>query len=147
MVRATGELVQGHLSQAAAHLAVAKSHAETTTPDRQRRLRMATASVQAREISRPYLEVGCLAELGSWSEPYSFETARRYCHEAIVLAERHGWGAEPVIAPALITLADTINTHIRSIYAKLGADDRSGAVRRARELRPILRRGSAVRGR
>ena len=177
LVRATGELVQGHLSEAAAHLAVAKSHAETTTPDRQRRLRMATASVQlwlarrrghladvveqagflaspvswqsdedialsndlraaalmnlgaveawslahedaerhlkegavlAREISRPYLEVGCLAELGSWSEPHSFETARRYCHEAIVLAERHGWGAEPVIASALIVLADTM---------------------------------------
>src|SRR5271166_1743469 len=170
LVCATGELVQGHLSQAAAHLAVAKSHAETTTPDRQRRLRMATASVQlwlarrrahfadvveqagflaspvtgqsdedialssdlraaalmnlgtvqawslaqqdaerhlkegavlAREISRPYLEVGCLAELGSVSEPHSFETARRHCHEAIALAERHGWGAEPVIAPAL----------------------------------------------
>src|ERR1017187_6179785 len=44
LVRATGELVQGHLSETAAHLAVAKSHAETTTPDRQRRLRMATAA-------------------------------------------------------------------------------------------------------
>jgi LuxR family maltose regulon positive regulatory protein len=177
LVRATGELVRGHLSQAAAHLAVAKSHAETTTPDRQRRLRMATASVQlwlarrrahladvveqagflanpvtgqsdedialssdlraaalmnlgtveawslaqqdaerhlkeaavlAREISRPYLEVGCLAQLASVSEPHSFETARRYCHEAIALAERHGWGAEPVIAPAMVTLADTM---------------------------------------
>src|ERR1039457_6088531 len=177
LVRATGELVQGHLSEAAAHLAVAKSHAETTTPDRQRRLRMATAAVQlwlarrrahladvveqagflvypvtgpsdedialssdlraaalmnlgtveawslaqqdaerhlkegavlAREISRPYLEVGCLAELGSLSEPHSFGTARRHCHEAIALAERYGWGAEPVIAPALVTLADTM---------------------------------------
>ena len=177
LVRATGELVQGHLGEAAAHLAVARSHAGTTTPDRQRRLRMATASVQlwlarrradlagvveqagflaspvtgqsgediarssdlraaalmnlgaveawslahqdaerhlkeaavlAREISRPYLEVGCLAELGSWSEPHSFETARQYCHEAIALAERHGWGTEPVIASALIVLADTM---------------------------------------
>ena len=42
------------------------------------------------------------------SEPHSFETARGYCHEAIALAERHGWGAEPVIAPALVTLADTM---------------------------------------
>jgi LuxR family transcriptional regulator, maltose regulon positive regulatory protein len=177
LVRATGELVRGHLSEAAAHLAVAKSHAETTTPDRQRRLRTATASVQlwlarrrahlsdvveqarflaspvtgqsdedialssdlraaalmnlgtveawslahqdagrhlkegavlAREIGRPYLEVGCLAQLGSLSEPRSFGTARRYCHEAIALAERHGWGAEPVIASALVTLADTM---------------------------------------
>jgi LuxR family transcriptional regulator, maltose regulon positive regulatory protein len=177
LVRATGELVQGHLSEAAAHLPVARSHVETTAPDRRRRLRMATASVQlwlarrrahvaavveqagflaspitgqsdedialsndlraaalmnlgtveawslapqdaerhlkqgavlAREISRPYLEVGCLAELGSWSEPHSFETARRYCREAIALAERHGWGTEPVIASALIVLADTM---------------------------------------
>ena len=28
--------------------------------------------------------------------------------EAIALAERHGWGAEPVIAPALVTLAATL---------------------------------------
>jgi LuxR family transcriptional regulator, maltose regulon positive regulatory protein len=62
----------------------------------------------AREISRPYLEVGCLAQLGSVSEPHSFGTARRHCHEAIALAERHGWGAEPVIASALVTLADTM---------------------------------------
>ena len=141
LVRATGELVQGRLDEAAAHLAVAKAHAETTTPDRQRRLRMATASVRlwlarrrghlagvteqagflaspvtgqsdedialgsdlraaalmnlgtveawslaaadaerhlkegavlAREIGRPYLEVGCLAQLGFASKPRSF---------------------------------------------------------------------------
>jgi LuxR family transcriptional regulator, maltose regulon positive regulatory protein len=30
---------------------------------------------------------------------------------------------------------NTVNTHIRNIYSKLGARDRSGAVRRARELR------------
>ena len=62
----------------------------------------------ARELRRPYLEIGCLTELGSLSEPHSFETARRYCHEAIALADRHGWGAEPVIASALIVLADTM---------------------------------------
>ena len=177
LVRANGELVQGHLSEAAAHLAVATSYSETTAPDRQRRLRMATASVQlwlarrradvadvveqagflaspvtgqsgedialssdlraaalmnlgtveawsldqqdaerhlkegavlAREIGLPYLEVGCLAQLGSWAEPHSFETARQHCREAIALAERHGWGTEPVIASALVTLADTM---------------------------------------
>ena len=59
-------------------------------------------------FSRPYLEVGCLGQLGSVSEPHSFGTARRHCHEAIALAERHGWGAERVIAPALVTLADTM---------------------------------------
>jgi LuxR family maltose regulon positive regulatory protein len=177
LVRATGELVQGHLNKAAAHLAVAKSHAETTTPDRQRRLRMATASVQlwlarrrahltdvveqagflglpvtgqsdedialgndlraaalmhlgtvekwslahhnaerhlqegaalARAIGRPYLEVGCLAELGFVTKPGSFGPARRRCQQAIALADRHGWGTEPVIAPALVTLAETM---------------------------------------
>jgi LuxR family maltose regulon positive regulatory protein len=177
LVRATGELVQGHLNEAAAHLAIAKAHAETTTPDRQRRLRMATASVQlwlarrranvadvveqagflaspvtgqsyedialnsdlraaalmnlgaveawsmaqpdaerhlrqgaalAREIGRPYLEVGCLGELGTLSEPHTFATAQQHCHEAIALAERHGWGAEPVIASAMVTLAETM---------------------------------------
>ena len=175
LVRATSELVQGHLSEVAAHLAVAKSYAETTTPDRQRRLGMATASLQlwlarrrahlagvveqagflaspvtgqsdvdvalgcdlraaalmnlgtveawslaqqdaerhlqegavlARQIGRPYLEVSCLAQLGFTSKTGSFGTARRRCREAIALAERHGWGAEPVIAPALVTLAD-----------------------------------------
>jgi LuxR family maltose regulon positive regulatory protein len=46
LVRATGELFLGHLDQAAAYQAVARSHAETTAPDRRHRLRMATASVQ-----------------------------------------------------------------------------------------------------
>ena len=60
----------------------------------------------AREIGRPYLEVGCLAQLGFASLVlHSFATTQRRCREAIALAERHGWGAEPVIAPALIMLA------------------------------------------
>ena len=33
---------------------------------------------------------------------------QRRCREAIALAERYGWGAEPVIAPALMTLASTM---------------------------------------
>jgi len=175
LARATGELVRGHLDEAAAHLAVAKSHVETTAPDRQRRLRMATASVQlwlarrcgdlasvseqagilagpvtgqsdkdialgndlraaalmnlgtieawslrqpdaerhleegaalARQIDRPYLEVGCLAQLGFLDKPGSGGTAVRRCREAIALAEQHGWGAEPVIAPAMVALAE-----------------------------------------
>jgi len=35
--------------------------------------------------------------------PFAMTQAR--CREAIALAERYGWGAEPVIAPALVTLA------------------------------------------
>ncbi len=177
LVRAGGDLVQGRLDEAAAHLAVAEDYAETAPPDRQRRLRVAIASLKmslarrrghlagvleqvrflaspvtgqsdedialdsdlravalmnlgtveawslgledaerhlqegavlAREIGRPYLEVGCLAQLGFASKIHPFATTQARCREAIALAERHGWGAEPVIAPALMTLAGTM---------------------------------------
>ena len=181
LVRAMGDLAQGRLDQAAAHLTVAEAHAETAPPERQRRLGVAVASLQlslarrrgdvagvieqarflaspvtgpsdedialgsdlravalmnlgiaeawtlgrpdapdaerhlregadlARQIGRPYLEVGCLAQLGFASLVlHSFATTQRRCREAIALAERHGWGAEPVIAPALIMLAGTL---------------------------------------
>ncbi len=185
LVRAGGDLVRGRLDEAAAYLAVAETHAETAPPDRQRRLRVAIASLKlslarrrghlagvieqvrflaspvtgqsdedialdrdlravalmnlgtaeawslglpdaerhlregavlAREIGRPYLEVGCLAQLAFASifhgaalpkiHPFAMTQAR--CREAIALAERYGWGAEPVIAPALMTLAGTM---------------------------------------
>jgi LuxR family maltose regulon positive regulatory protein len=181
LVRAMGDLAQGRLDEAAAHLAVAETHARTAPPERQRRLRVAVGSLQlslarrrgdragvieqarflaspvtvqseedialgsdlravalgnlgtaeawsleppdapdaerhlregadlAREIGRPYLEVGCLAQLGFASlVQHSFATTQQRCREAIALAERHGWGAEPVIAPALIMLAGTL---------------------------------------
>jgi LuxR family maltose regulon positive regulatory protein len=177
LVRAAGDLVQGRLDETAAHLAVAQTYAETAPPDRQRRLRVAIASlnlslarrrghlagvieqarflaspvtgesdedialgsdlravalmnlgtveawtlalpdaerhlrqgaVLAREIGRPYLEVGCLAQLGFASKVHPFAEAQRRCREAIALAERYGWGTEPVIAPALVTLAGTM---------------------------------------
>jgi LuxR family transcriptional regulator, maltose regulon positive regulatory protein len=41
----------------------------------------------------------------------------------------------PDIARELYVSTNTVNTHIRNIYAKLGARDRSSAVTRARELR------------
>ena len=176
-MRATVDLVQGRLDEAAAHLAVAETYAETTPPDRQRRLRVAIASLKlslarrrghlagvieqarflaspvtgqsdedialgsdlravalmnlgtveawslaledaerhlqegavlARDIGRPYLEVGCLAQLGFASKIHPFATTQRRCREAIALAEQYGWGAEPVIAPALLTLAATM---------------------------------------
>jgi LuxR family transcriptional regulator, maltose regulon positive regulatory protein len=181
LVRAMGDLAHGRLDEAAAHLAVAETYAETAPPGRQRRLRVAVASLQltlarrrgdragvieqarflaspvtgpseedialgsdlravalgnlgtaeawslappdapdaerhlregadlAREIGRPYLEVGCLAQLGFASLVlHSFATTQQRCREAIALAERYGWGAEPVIAPALIMLAATM---------------------------------------
>jgi LuxR family transcriptional regulator, maltose regulon positive regulatory protein len=173
LIHAGHNLAQGRLDESAARLTVAESHAETTSPDRRRRLRVAIASLKlslatrrgnlagvteqarflaspvtgqsdedialdydlrtvalmdlgtveasvglagaerhlregavlAREIGRPYLEVRCLAQLGFASKIGPFATTRRHCREAIALAERHGWGAEPMIAPALVTLA------------------------------------------
>jgi LuxR family maltose regulon positive regulatory protein len=76
-------------------------------PDAERHLR--EGADLAREIGRPYLEVGCLAQLGFASLVlHSFATTKRRCREAIALAEQHGWGAEPVIAPALVMLAGTM---------------------------------------
>ena len=83
-------------------------------PDAERHLR--EGAVLAREIGRPYLEVGCLAQLGFASifhgaampKSRSFAMTQRRCREAIELAERYGWGAEPVIAPALMTLAGSM---------------------------------------
>jgi LuxR family maltose regulon positive regulatory protein len=185
LVRAMGELAQGRLDEAAAHLAVAETYAGTTPAGRQRRLQVAIASLKlslarrrghlagvieqarflaspvagpsdedialgrdlravalmnlgtveawslglpdaerhlregavlARKIGRPYLEVGCLAQLGfayifhgaAMPNIHAFATTQRHCREAIALAERYGWGTEPVIAPALMTLASTM---------------------------------------
>jgi LuxR family maltose regulon positive regulatory protein len=43
--------------------------------------------------------------------------------------------SRPEIASALSVSVNTVNIHIRSIYAKLQAHDRSSAVQRAREMR------------
>jgi LuxR family maltose regulon positive regulatory protein len=43
--------------------------------------------------------------------------------------------SRPEIASQLSVSVNTVNTHIRNIYAKLQAQDRSSAVRRAREMR------------
>jgi len=43
--------------------------------------------------------------------------------------------SRPEIASELSLSVNTVNTHVRNIYAKLQAGDRSAAVQRARELR------------
>jgi LuxR family transcriptional regulator, maltose regulon positive regulatory protein len=72
-------------------------------PDAERHLQ--EGAELARNIGRPYLEVACLSQLAFASKIRPFATTRRRCHEAIALADQHGWGAEPIVAPALITLA------------------------------------------
>jgi LuxR family transcriptional regulator, maltose regulon positive regulatory protein len=205
LMRAGHNLARGSLDEAAAHLAVAEAYAETTPPDRQRRLRIAIASLQlalaarrghlagvteqarfldspvtgqsdqditlsndlravalmtlgtveaslgrpdaerhlregavlAREIGRPYLEVRCLAQLGLASMIHPFAIIRQRCREAIALAERHGWGTEWFIAPALVTLAGAmvwtgefdegewwLQRTMRALQADAGADIR-----------------------
>jgi LuxR family maltose regulon positive regulatory protein len=94
-------------------------------------------AVLARKIGRPYLEVRCLAHVGFAPKIHSFATTRMRCQEAIALAERHGWGAEWFIAPALITLAGTmvwtgefdeagrwLRRTMRALQADTGADIR-----------------------
>jgi LuxR family maltose regulon positive regulatory protein len=49
--------------------------------------------------------------------------------------------SRPEIAGELSVSPNTVNAHIRSIYAKLGVRDRSAAVRRARELRLLAAAG------
>jgi LuxR family transcriptional regulator, maltose regulon positive regulatory protein len=177
LVRAMGDLGQGYLDEAAAHLTVAETYAETAPPHRQRRLQVAVAALKlslarrrghltdvieqvkflaspvtgrsdedialdsdlravallnlgaveawslglpdaerhlsegaalARQIGRPYLEVGCLSQLGFASKVRSFVITKQRCREAIALAERYGWSREPVIAPAMITLSGAL---------------------------------------
>ncbi|GAA1271732.1 hypothetical protein GCM10009609_38580 [Pseudonocardia aurantiaca] len=62
----------------------------------------------AHRIGRPYLEVGCLAHLGFAANAHSIGKARQRCREAIILAERHGWDENHVIAPALATLGGNL---------------------------------------
>ena len=55
----------------------------------------------ARTIGRPYLEVACRAHQGFPSRTVSVATARERGQQAVALAERHGLGDRPILAPAL----------------------------------------------
>jgi LuxR family transcriptional regulator, maltose regulon positive regulatory protein len=177
LARATTDLAQGRLDEAAAHLTVAETSMTSMPPDRRHRLEVAIAALKlslarqrgqlagvidqvgflaspisgqsdrdialdsdlravalmnlgvaeawalanqdserhlqegaelARKIGRPYLEVACLAQLAFASKIESFAITRRRCQEAIALAEHYGWGADPIIAPALVNLAGVL---------------------------------------
>jgi LuxR family maltose regulon positive regulatory protein len=55
----------------------------------------------ARTIGRPYLEIVCRAHQGFPSRLVSVASARERGREAVALAERHGLGDLPLLAPAL----------------------------------------------
>ena len=74
--------------------------------DAERHLR--EGAVLARKIGRPYLEVSCLAQLGFTSKIPLLAVDQQPCRTAITVAERHGWDAKWIIAPALLTLAGTM---------------------------------------
>ena len=62
----------------------------------------------AERIGRAYLRVNCeahRAQAVSWG---SFVRGLEAASEAIALAERHGWGADPAIYPALVTQATSL---------------------------------------
>jgi LuxR family maltose regulon positive regulatory protein len=57
-----------------------------------------------RRISRPYVQVGCLAYLGLATGQRAFVGERARCLEAIAIAEAHGWESEPIACIALCAL-------------------------------------------
>jgi LuxR family maltose regulon positive regulatory protein len=69
---------------------------------------LAEGAALAGRIGRPYLQVACLAHLGFAATSHSFAVARQRCEEAITVAERYGWDAEAVAAPALAALANAL---------------------------------------
>jgi LuxR family maltose regulon positive regulatory protein len=100
------DIALGSDLRAVALIDLGTAEAWSGLPDAERHLR--EGAVLARGIGRPYLEVSCLAQLCFASKIQSFATIQRYSREAIALADRYGWGAEPIVAPALIALAGTM---------------------------------------
>jgi LuxR family maltose regulon positive regulatory protein len=174
LARAATQLAQGRVADAAAELALAESHVQSSPPARRRRLTVAIASLRlalarrsgqftevieqvqlldasiadeasapaamgselrgvalmnlgivetwsrrfddaerhlsegaalAQAIGRPYLEVACRAHQGFPSTLVSLASARERGRQAIALAERHGLGDRPIVAPALGAVA------------------------------------------
>jgi len=119
LIRAGRNLARGRLDEAAAHLAVAKAYAETAPPERQRRLRVAVASLQlslaarrgdlvgvteqARFLASPVtgqsgedialgndLRAVALMNLGTVEASLGLADAERHLREGAVLARKIG---------------------------------------------------------
>ena len=145
LVRAMGDLAQGRLDEAAAHLAVAETYADTTPPDRRRRLGVAIASLQLVLARRRGHLAGVIAALLAdildvlhGASPAAKDRSSSPPAEELSPGELRVLRylptnlSRPEIAGELSVSPNTVNAHIRSIYAKLQVRDRSSAVRRAR---------------
>ena len=95
--------------------------------DAQRHLELALT--MARELERPFVEIGCLSHLALLFSTRSFVPAQAAAHEALRLADAHGWAADPIAATALASLAamDTAQGRFDAARARLA------------ELAPLLR--------
>jgi LuxR family maltose regulon positive regulatory protein len=99
---AWSDIAMGNDLRALALLNLGIAEARSGRADGARHLEEARSLAQ--RIGRPYLEAGALAQSAA-TTPQSFYRSETACREAIAMAERHGWGSDPVIAPALVMLA------------------------------------------
>ena len=76
-------------------------------PDAERHLRESTAW-PVRSASRTWKSAVWRISGSPSLVLHSFATTQRRCRDAIALAERRGWGTDPVVAPALVMLAGTM---------------------------------------
>jgi LuxR family transcriptional regulator, maltose regulon positive regulatory protein len=67
----------------------------------------------ARRIEQPYLELSGLAHSAMLANFETFSLAAQRSTEAIELAQRHGWGEEPITGVAYTVLAGAMVAHAR----------------------------------
>jgi LuxR family transcriptional regulator, maltose regulon positive regulatory protein len=65
---------------------------------------LAWGATLARQISRPFLEVTGLAHLAAAEMFQSYAHAAERSRQAMELAERHGWGSDPVVGTACMAM-------------------------------------------
>ncbi len=148
-------LVEAHLIAGLAHRALADQHAANQAAERalalaeQDRLVLPFAITGSRELleALPRHETAHAALLADILDVLRGSSRPARDRSSLPPAEELSPGelrvlrflptnlSRPEIADQLSVSVNTVNTHVRSIYAKLGVQDRSSAVQRARELR------------